>query len=181
LQGSICHIRTLAGPDYALLVNGVRVIDAVLRDQDMIQAGQTLFRVGIESSPVAAAADASEAPTSAQKLRISQRAGTGAFVTWLVGEGRSHWKAVWKRLAAGRLPILAANLRRAGLPLSADLGVSDFFEDVPDVRNTDSLHLISCADPNPHEGLIESLLGKDAAILVFAAADQPKLIESHRL
>lgn len=111
-----CYLRDLDSR-HGTLVNGLAVTEAVLRDGDQIQAGQTRFAVHIEGDRPEQAAAVSAAPP--RQLLSTAAAGGVAFTVSETAAGLRQFSGSIDAIAPSQLAAILA--RSTPLTLIADL------------------------------------------------------------
>ena len=186
VKAGVCRVKSLAEGQGRLLVNGSPVEEAVLKDQDTIHAGRSRFRVSIDGPRSSASSSAGETQgddPAERTLRVSQQATATGFQALHAPETRPHLPLVVATLGQGKRVFLLANFQRAQLPLPAGVAAEeDLFQHAPpDIRATESLHLIPVDETAAATELLINLAGKDAGLLVLADKSRDELAASHKL
>jgi hypothetical protein len=180
-----CHIRNLfAGR--ALLVNGQEVQERTLVNGDIVTAGNTQFRVGIQESAEAERRQATIGADALRPQRVAvpyqaERCESGLFRFY--GRDASQTPTdVALSLSQQNSFYLIVHLTKAGVELPVDLKrVVDLGargEVETDQLNPCSMLMISPTDPIDRFRLLEEGWGRDSVLGVFTTRERPGMIKT---
>jgi hypothetical protein len=179
-EGWVTLLAPQAGP---LRVNGQAVLDAALRDGDMIQAGQSQFRVTIDQPPPIAAPASSPMTPATASLPVRSLSLESGAERLTIADGQQHLPQILAAIGQARRLYVLVNFRAARQPLPTSIEPDDdLFRQAPDeIRQDNSLHLLPCADTAEALRRIGPLAAKDAAMILVTDQTREQLLVSHQL
>lgn len=180
-----CRLLGLTSLGRKVLVNGVHALECELHDQDLIEAGRSRFRVMIEGARGGGVAEGLAVPNPVvaetnPTLELVLESTHVARITVL--HARKHLALIVDALAAGRQSFAIANFKWAKHDLPGGItSEKDLFKDAPpEIRETDSLHLLALETSNQTMPLLVELADRDAGMVMISPMAIDDLTTSHR-